>query len=115
VYDYPYIWQTINDTTAMNIALFHGHYDQRHLQYVIDQMQSLGAPTIKAVWMPCYNHWVALEGTHRILAAQQLGLEPIIDEVDYSDDIIISDSGDEYVISNICHESYASKVITINA
>ena len=70
----------------MRIALVHNHYDEAHLAVVIEEMKTLGAPVIKAVWMECYGHWAALEGCHRIRAAKALGLTPEIDEVEYSDD-----------------------------
>ena len=69
----------------MRIALVHDHFDEAHLAEVIEEMKTLGAPTIKAVWMECFNHWAALEGCHRIRAAAALGLTPEIDEVEYSD------------------------------
>ncbi len=70
----------------MKIALVHNHYDNEHLAEVIEEMKTLGAPTIKAVWMECYGHWAALEGCHRIRAAKEMGLTPEIEEVEYSDD-----------------------------
>jgi hypothetical protein len=93
----------------MTIALFHRHYDEQHLQQVMQQMQTLGAPTIKAVWMENYQHWVALEGTHRILAAKMLGITPIIDDVDYDDSTFTADDGDIYTISEVCYDSYQCK------
>ncbi|MFM7011394.1 MAG: hypothetical protein ACKO0Z_19050 [Betaproteobacteria bacterium] len=55
------------------------------LASVIAEMQVLGAPTIKAV--DCGDYWLALEGSHRIAAAQQLGLIPTIDAYSYSDTV----------------------------
>jgi hypothetical protein len=51
------------------------------------QMQTLGAPQIRAY----YNGdcWLAIEGSHRLAAAHELGLEPEIIEVE--DDAVISD------------------------
>lgn len=70
----------------MKIALVHNDYSERHLAEVIEEMKTLGSPTIKAVWMECYGHWAALEGCHRIRAAKALGLVPEIEEVEYSDE-----------------------------
>ena len=67
------------------IALLHDHYDKQHLSDVIDQMRVLGAPTIKAIWMDCYDMWAALEGCHRIRAAKALGIDPIVVPVDYDE------------------------------
>lgn len=46
-----------------------------HLADVIDQMTRMGAPEIKVV--DCGDHYMALEGSHRLAAAAHLGLEPI--------------------------------------
>jgi len=99
----------------MKIALVHDHYSEEHLAEVIEQMKSLGAPKIHAVWMECYGHFAALEGCHRIRAAKVLGLVPEIIEVDYSDEMastILGYDGDEdYPISEICDDSYRSTII----
>jgi hypothetical protein len=91
----------------MKIALVHNHYDERHLASVVADMRTIGAPAIKAVWMECFGHYAALEGCHRTRAAKVLGLEPIIIEVDYSDDM----ATDELTIADICDSSYKSEVI----
>lgn len=80
------------------------------------EMISLGAPQIRAVWMDNYGHWAALEGSHRIVAASQLGLIPIIQEVEYSDDLSLEDigcdwHGDDLSIAQIADESYWMGVI----
>lgn len=96
---------------STTIALLHKHYDEAHLAKVISEMELLGAPTIKAVWMECWNMWVALEGCHRLRAAHALGLDPIIDEVEYSDDEIELDSGDMYRISDIVDAAHSAKTL----
>jgi hypothetical protein len=72
----------------MKVALVHDHYDAAHLEAVKAEMATMGAPVIKAVYMECYDLYAALEGCHRIRAAKELGLVPIIDEVEYSDDAV---------------------------
>ena len=70
-------------------------------------MATLGAPVIKAVYMDCYDLYAALEGCHRIRAAKELGLTPIIEEVKYSDDLVDGIDG-EWTVSEIadcCHKS----------
>jgi len=101
----------------MNIALLHDHYTEEHLKEVMKEMKTLGAPTIKAVWMDCYGHWAALEGCHRIRAAKELGLVPNIEEVEYSDDPFEADDHAEerckaYIISEVADDSYRNIVIT---
>jgi hypothetical protein len=99
----------------MKIALVHNHFSPEHLAEVIEQMKTLGAPKIHAVWMECYDHYAALEGCHRIRAAKELGLTPEIIEVDYSDEMastILGYDGDEdYPISEICDDSYKSTIV----
>lgn len=91
----------------MQIILAHDYYDAEHLEAVKAEMQDLGAPTIKAVWMDCYNAWVALEGCHRIRAASDLGLVPEIEEIEWSDttttdDVVPGSFGDTWTIEQIC-------------
>ena len=99
----------------MKVALVHDHYDQDHLEAVKSEMITIGAPVIKAVWMECYGIYAALEGCHRIRAAKELGLEPIIDEVEYSDDMASTVSGydgdGDYPISAICDDACRSVII----
>lgn len=64
--------------------------DTDHLRSVMAYMDAHGSPTIKAVYDEANGSWVALEGSHRIAAAQQLGLPIIIDEVDYSDELLVN-------------------------
>jgi hypothetical protein len=98
----------------MTIALVHDHFDDAHLDDVIAEMKTLGAPTIKAVWMECYDRYQALEGCHRIRAAKALGLVPSIEEVEYSDDMVstvIGDVDDDYPISSYCDDTYRNTAI----
>jgi len=99
----------------MNIALVHDHYDAEHLEAVKAEMLTSGAPVIKAVWMECYNLYAALEGCHRIRAAKELGLEPVIDEIEYSDDMASTvtgyDGDEDYSISAICDGASKASVI----
>ena len=62
--------------------------DKTHLQTVISDMKRLGSPTIKAVWVEAWDCWVALEGSHRIHAAKELGLSLDIDEIEYSSALV---------------------------
>lgn len=61
-----------------------------HLEAVKAYMAEHGAPTIKAVYDEANGSWVALEGSHRLAAAHALGLPVEIDEVDYSDDLLVN-------------------------
>ena len=76
--------------------------DSKHLAKVKDQMKVMGNPTIKAVCIDTdFDVWCALEGSHRLQACFDLGLKPIIDEVEYNDAIFIGDQGDEYKICDM--------------
>ena len=72
------------------IALLHTHYDKAHLSDVMAKMEELGAPTIRAVWVECHGVWAALEGCHRIRAAHALGFDVKIEEVEYSEETLVS-------------------------
>ncbi len=100
----------------MQIALIHKHYDQAHLEAVKAQMIEMGAPTIKAVWMECYGAWAALEGCHRIRAAASLGLEPEIEEIEYDEEMTLTDLGldcdDESVtVAEVADQSARATII----
>lgn len=51
-----------------------------HLEAVTEVMRTKGAPTIRAWWTG--EQYYALEGSHRLAAAQALGLVPEIVEID---------------------------------
>jgi hypothetical protein len=68
---------------SMIIIPPHGLDENNHLDQVIADMRQMGAPVIKAVWLEAYVAWMALEGSHRIVAAKRLGLEPQIEAVEY--------------------------------
>ena len=99
----------------MKIALLHHHYDANHLAHVTTEMVGRGAPVIKAVWLECHGLFAALEGCHRIRAAKALGLTPIIEPVDYSDDAIVLDGNDDgLTISQICDQAHQAHIITFD-
>lgn len=101
----------------MQITLVHPHFDAAHLESVKAEMQALGAPTIKAVWMECYGVWAALEGCHRIRAAASLGLAPEIDEVEYSEEVTAADLGleGEFTVAEIADAAHRAAIITFEA
>jgi hypothetical protein len=100
----------------MRIALLHQSFDPQHVENVKAEMRKLGAPEVKAVYMPCYDMYVALEGCHRIRAAKELGLTPIISSVEYSDTVTTSDlglefGGDSWTIAEIAHSAANAEII----
>lgn len=90
----------------MKIVLLHG-VDTDKLAAVKGEMEKLGAPTVKAVWMDSYQMYFALEGTHRLTAAHELGLIPEIQEIEWSEEATTSEVApgsfpdDEWVISDL--------------
>jgi hypothetical protein len=53
--------------------------NKEQLAKVMQEMQELGPPKIRAVWDG--GAYVALEGSHRLLAAKKLGIDPEITEM----------------------------------
>lgn len=103
----------------MEIALVHNHFDAGHLAAVKAEMQKLGAPKIKAVWMECWGIWVALEGSHRLRAAADIGLAPEIEEVEYSEEVTTADiglgddfGGDVWTIAELADDACHRTTIT---
>ena len=56
-----------------------------HLKEVIVEMREAGAPEIRAYYTG--EMYIALEGSHRLAAAWELGLEPTIIEMDEDDEM----------------------------
>lgn len=75
------------------------------LSQVIEQMRVLGAPTIRVV--NCGDHFMALEGSHRLAAAAELGLEPIL-TVYEQDEILDVTEHDWYDTANWGGERYTA-------
>lgn len=79
-------------TNKILVALLHEHFDAAHLDEVKADMITMGAPTIRVAWSPC-GCWAALEGCHRLRAAEALGLTPTIVPIEYDDDTTAEDAG----------------------
>ncbi len=78
-----------------------------HLAEVIEAMRELGAPTIEVV--NCADYYQALEGSHRLAAAAELGLTPnlVIHEQDEIIDISRFDWYEE-MNGNFAQTEYAA-------
>ena len=76
------------------IYAIHGPAAEK-LETVKREMEALGAPIIRVV--NCGDHYMALEGSHRLAAAHALGLEPqlVVFEQDEMLDITQFDWFDE--------------------
>ena len=66
----------------MKIALVHNHYDPNNLEKVKEQMLKLGSPKIKVLDLEFDNIYQALEGSHRLRAAEILGITPEFEYVE---------------------------------
>lgn len=70
--------------------------DEEHLECVTRQMVSLGVPAIRAIWSETYGLWFAIEGSHRLAAAHNLGLVPEVIDVT-GESIVTQKDGDDEV------------------
>lgn len=66
----------------MEIVLLHNHYCEQKLEEVKKEMTELGAPTVMAYDLGFDGLYQAIEGSHRLRAAHELGLTPNIFLVD---------------------------------
>jgi hypothetical protein len=101
----------------MNIILPHAHFDESHLAQVKNEMLRLGAPTVKAI--DCGEFLVSLEGSHRLRAAYDLGLTPVIDEVEYSetvmtDDVVPGSFDNNWSLADIVADAHRSIMLTFD-
>ena len=67
----------------MKVALIHTYFDVEHLDKVCAEMEVLGPPRLRAIWLEDKGMWAALEGCHRTRAAARLGIDPVMVPVDY--------------------------------
>ena len=84
------------------------------LAQVIEQMRELGAPSIRVV--DCGDFYMALEGSHRLAAAAELGLTPALVVYEQDDEIDITGedwydsanwSGETYTAGEVAGELYS--------
>lgn len=83
------------------IALYHKHYDQKHLDAVKSEMATLGAPEVRAIWSEVHGVWMAVEGCHRLRAAHELGLTPVIVDVTNDETITIQNDGQNVTVNTL--------------
>jgi hypothetical protein len=66
------------------------HYvspESAHYAEVRAQMMTMGAPRIRAIWDTAHDMWIAIEGSHRLAVASELGLLPLIEDVGGDEEI----------------------------
>jgi hypothetical protein len=64
----------------MTIIILVNEIDTDKLEAVKAEMEKLGSPTIRAI--DAGDHFIAVEGSHRLRAAEELGLPVNIETVD---------------------------------
>lgn len=88
------------------------------LEAVKAEMSSLGAPTIRVV--DCGDHYMALEGSHRLAAAAELGITPELEVYDQDDTLDITEhdwyeaanwAGTEYSAGEVAGELYSTQAV----
>ena len=67
---------------------------ERHLKIVMAKMRELGAPTIPVV--DCGDCYVALDGSHRSIAAAKLRLRVVLDILSPSEVVSADDLGTDF-------------------
>lgn len=67
--------------------------DAAHLAEVVAEMQVLGAPVLRCIRDEAQGIVLALEGSHRLAAAHQLGLTPVLQMIGDDDELLCSDIG----------------------
>lgn len=79
--------------------------DSDHLVQVAREMQAMGAPRIEVI--DCGDYYMAMEGSHRLAAAAELGLSP--EFVVYAqDDLIDVTRYDWYDSANWAESHYSA-------
>lgn len=102
-----------------DIILLHRHFFADHLEAVKSEMLVLGAPTIRAVWNEGLGVWIALEGCHRLRACVELGIEPVVKEVEFTpESMVIEDLGlkleDEMTLEELIDQIMRFRFVTFN-
>ena len=107
--------------TQVTVYTVHG-IEPRKLARVTEEMRTLGAPTVRVV--DCGDYMQAIEGTHRLHAAAELGIAPRL-VVLAQGDLVDGDSldwqdlqpGERYTAGELAGEahSFASRAIRFPA
>ena len=87
------------------IYAIHAPYDAAKLATITAEMAVLGAPTIQVV--DCGDYYMALEGSHRLAAAAQLGISPLL-AIHSQDEIIDVTAHDWYDATNWAGTHYSA-------
>ena len=90
----------------MRIAVLHNHFDTEHLEHVVKEMRTLGAPTIRIYNLGFGDMYQALEGCHRLRACELLGVTPDFEMVDAEETVeslnLDFENGDDPAEIRVC-------------
>ena len=70
--------QIENFIIMITVTPLHKHYNPEHLNEVITEMRTRGAPRLRGYQDKNTGWWFMREGTHRLRAAKILGLTPVL-------------------------------------
>lgn len=105
----------MTNSKPATVCAIHG-VDRAKLDVVIAEMRELGAPTIRVV--DCGDYLMALEGSHRLAAAAELGLTPACIIIDQDQEIDISNydwyepqnwDGSVYLAGEVAGELFSAR------
>ena len=88
-----------------------------YLANVKAEMLTLGTPVINVVFDDAQGIYVALEGSHRLTAAKELNLVPVLNVVEVEDtDIYVEDLGlgitdCEYTVQDLLDMAYRATLV----
>lgn len=83
---------------TISIVLYHDHYNKDHLEQVKREMLELGAPIINCFYDNTNGLWFAVEGCHRLRAAYEMGITPIISDISDDETLTYEVDGDEVTV-----------------
>lgn len=105
------------ERVTMMIYAIHASEAEK-LARVIEQMRALGAPALRVV--NCGDYYMALEGSHRLAAAAELGLTPVLTVYEQDDEIDVTGhdwydaanwSGERYTAGEVAGELYSTQAV----
>jgi hypothetical protein len=100
-----------SQTMITTLYTIHGHSDAK-VETVMTEMAMLGTPQVRVV--DCGDHYMALEGTHRLEAAARLGIVPNLIVLE-QDELVSADTldwdylqaGESYTAGELAGEIYS--------
>jgi hypothetical protein len=87
---YPSWLDTLRTTKEIDMPTVYAIHapEAEKLETVKSEMEAMGAPTIRVI--DCGDYYMAMEGSHRLAAAHELGIDPELVIYEQEDEIDIS-------------------------